>query len=392
MNHSVQNIIKQNKCYACGMCQAVCPKGAATLATDRKSGFFRAQIHNDKCIQCGLCLQACPAAGKLNETGNALGTYDSLCLTHSADTHVRRMATSGGSVNALVRYLIESRRVQRAYLLMQDPNGDFECRVAEITLQNIKLLETNPRDFASRYVSYPICTALQQTDEPFAIVGPACIIKAVCKSPFAHNAFKIGIACSGAVSYHASLRLKQALGMPNARLYYRGDGWPGMNTLCSDGSTVQKPHTKSHFERMFQSMVFRRKACDNCNDQLAADADIVFFDFWNPAEMQRESVGNSGTIVRTKAARQILQDAAQAGYLHETAPLEPEEVRRSQALPLLLKEQQLHKKIPVKSLYPSGPVSALLRRMAASAPVFLRKAMQNPNKMYKNHKKDLSYT
>lgn len=53
--HSVRFFVQEEKCTACGMCEAVCPEGAAGLQD------AVAVINKDLCIGCGECMAHCQA-------------------------------------------------------------------------------------------------------------------------------------------------------------------------------------------------------------------------------------------------------------------------------------------------------------------------------------------
>lgn len=49
-------IVAKNKCVACGVCSAKCPKNAISIFKG-----ITAVVDIDKCIGCNLCNKACPA-------------------------------------------------------------------------------------------------------------------------------------------------------------------------------------------------------------------------------------------------------------------------------------------------------------------------------------------
>jgi ferredoxin len=46
------------ECHGCGVCVAVCPRGAISLSDDPVEP--RARIDQDRCDLCRACLDACP--------------------------------------------------------------------------------------------------------------------------------------------------------------------------------------------------------------------------------------------------------------------------------------------------------------------------------------------
>ena len=146
---------------------------------NKNTGFFRPSI-SSLCLDCGLCEQICPALGQRDSS--LAGSYSGIFLAHSKDTYVRRAATSGGVINALVRYLIDSNAVDAVLMSKHDSKSPIETSPFVVTKENIKELSEEPREFASRYVTIPVLDHLQQVLMNFkriAVVGTSCQMKAL---------------------------------------------------------------------------------------------------------------------------------------------------------------------------------------------------------------------
>ena len=56
--------IRDRRCIACKLCEAVCPAQAITIEAEPRSDGTRRAIRYDidmiKCIYCGLCQESCP--------------------------------------------------------------------------------------------------------------------------------------------------------------------------------------------------------------------------------------------------------------------------------------------------------------------------------------------
>lgn len=54
-------IIKKDRCKACGLCVANCPKKALSLGNDlNANGYRHVVVDMDACIACGTCYVVCP--------------------------------------------------------------------------------------------------------------------------------------------------------------------------------------------------------------------------------------------------------------------------------------------------------------------------------------------
>ena len=142
--------------------------------------------------------------------------------------------------------------------------------------------------------------------------------------------FTIGVTCSGGMSYKATEQYKKLQNMPMSKMFYRGDGWPGKNSLISinNGEKVEFNHLGSLFEQMFSSQIFKNPGCRKCKDHFAEQAEISFCDFWNSDERRMETEGNSCVIIRSRRAREYFYNMVKLGsveivrYLNESEVIE----------------------------------------------------------------------
>lgn len=176
---NISTVVHQDKCLSCGACCCICPKGAIKMEYNKNTGFFRPSI-SSLCIDCGLCKQICPALGQRDSS--LAGSYSGIFLAYSRDPHIRRGATSGGVINALVRYLIDSDVVDAVLMSKHDSKSPIETSLVVVTKENIEELSEEPREFTSRYVTIPVLDHLRQVLMNFkriAVVGTSCQMKAL---------------------------------------------------------------------------------------------------------------------------------------------------------------------------------------------------------------------
>lgn len=339
------------RCVSCGLCSSVCPVNAITMIYKNQVGFFRPYIEEANCVNCGKCVKNCPGEN-VNEKKSLIGGVKKFYLSHSTDTNVRNFSTSGGVINTLIRYILEMNIVDCVLMVGYDKQSPIEASTYIIRKNNVEDLVNNARDYASRYVTVPVLEAIGKIskDAKFAIVGTPCQISALAHCEIKHyrTVFKIGIACSGGMSYIATEEYKRITGMKGSKIFYRGKGWPGTNVLISNDKELEYSHLGSLFERMFSSQIFKNPACRVCNDHFVEDADISFCDYWNGNELKKERIGNSCTIIRTDRAHDIFNDMVQSGYIEIVHELTESDVIESQKMVLKVKKTDLHKKIKYK--------------------------------------------
>lgn len=351
---SINKVVCSKKCMSCGACKSQCPVKAIDMVYNPKEGFYRPVIDDSKCIECGKCAKICPALHQ--ESDSLIGEYDKLVLAHSTDENVRRYSTSGGVINTLVRYLINNDYTDVVLLCTRDARSPIETGVVSVTKENIGELLTNPREFASRYVSVPVLSDLETIagkNKRIAVVGTPCHIRAIHaieQLPGNHSEFfKIGVTCSGGMSYIATKEYKRKMHLANSEMYYRGDGWPGKNLLKEGDKTVEFRHTSSFFEKMFSSQIFKNPGCRNCRDHFAEYADISFCDFWDKEEMSNEKQGNSCVIVRSAKATEIFDRMVADNQVELVKMLTEESVIKTQLRVLKAKKGDLHSNRKYKS-------------------------------------------
>jgi colanic acid/amylovoran biosynthesis protein len=355
--NTYETVEKPGNCIKCGMCSSVCKQKALKIVYDKDTGFYRNIFNRNRCNNCGVCLKVCPVCNNFNiPATNLIGDYKKILIGHATNQTIRVNATSGGCVNALVRYLIYEDKADSVLMVMENHNKHTGTGYAIIDKSNINILTQNPRKFASRYVCYPILAALDRlnNNDRVALVGTPCQLLALSNYQNVMKGkqiFKIGIACSGGISYKATALMLHKNNRKNGTIYYRGNGWPGQNSIIGEDEVHNENHLESFFSTLYTSQIFRNPACLQCNDQFAEQSDISFFDYWNLRELQREKYGNSGIIVRSENALEYLEEMIQKKYIEIKEQLRERDIVEAQGWPILLKKQEKHKKLSVSIYY-----------------------------------------
>ena len=342
------SVIKKNKlCMSCGACSSVCPVGAIKMDYMEQEGVYRPSIDENKCVDCGKCISVCPA--ERQDKISLMGDFRALYLAHATDDNVRHWATSGGVINALVRYLLDTGIVEAVLMTGYCKDSPIEAKPYWLTRDNVSMLTKYPRDFSSRYTIVPVLEKMKEVSKnaSIAVVGTSCHMTALkCMvGTNNQNIFKIGITCSGGMSYLATTEFKRLKNAQSAKMFYRGDGWPGKNSLLTDQDCLSENHNGSLFERMFSSQIFKNSGCRYCKDHFAEDAEISFCDFWNKDEMTNEHEGNSCVIVRSDRAYRIIKAMEADNYIQIVRELTETEIESGQLQVLKVKKgdpEKLH--------------------------------------------------
>lgn len=171
---SIDFVEKSRQCIRCGMCASVCPTNSIQMEYDSEDGFYHPSINN-KCVGCGKCEQTCPALNQRNDS--LMGIYKKLYLAHATDRLVRHWATSGGVINALVRYILEKDIVEAVLMTRYTPDNEVEAEPIWIEKSGQRYLLSQ-----TRYVLVPVLSKLKEGIQKYkkiAVVGTPCQLKAM---------------------------------------------------------------------------------------------------------------------------------------------------------------------------------------------------------------------
>ena len=273
-------------------------------------------------MRCGGCVAVCPQQILKIRYNKKTGFYDVIMD------------------GKICRYLLEKKKVDKILLVKNEPDAKMLAK-AKFVESEEELLE-NPRQFASRYVSIPLCSLLKNVDKnkKYAVIGTPCQIISARRILGRDNIY-LGIACSEGISFKATEKYLKELELKQIEnIFYRGGGWPGRTTVFThDGEIIEQEHYNSDFNAIYSSQIYRNKGCRFCHDQFANEADISFFDFWNVLEVKNEKFGKSGTIVRTEIGEKLLEKLEEEKRIYIEETLDEKRVIDSQEWILLLKEK-----------------------------------------------------
>lgn len=330
--HSLASIVDGGLCTGCGACAAVLPPGRVRMAVDAK-GFLRPRAEQPLSLADQKAVrQVCPGIGLAHEASTTpaaaayhpvWGPVASLSAGHAADPDIRRRASSGGVLSALLIHLLESRQV------------DFVVHVRVATddpLRNDAVISTTRDEVAqgagSRYApAAPVELLPQALARPgrFAFVGKPCDVAAVRKMMVRDPAlaqripFLLSFMCAGTPSLRGTHEVLQQLNMQPAQVVqfrYRGDGWPGLTRAeAQDGRVATMDYNTSWGTILNRHLQPR---CKLCADGTGEFADVVCADAWYgkdgyPDFAERD--GRSLVLARTATGRALLNSVGGAVVL-----------------------------------------------------------------------------
>jgi len=331
-NNNVDYTVQLGLCVSCGICTAICPSDAVELRFSK--GQYLPNI-NDRCTDCGLCLRACPGYEvnfeELCNYENSclpeniyLGSVFSSYICHANDEVIRKNASSGGMITALITELIAEKHFEGACVLSHDAAGNSLAKIEYLTdLEDIKAAGR------SKYLPASVENAarlIEQRCKGIIIVGTPCQIHGIKKYCFEKainysEVLFLGLFCEKTLNYNfiSFYQWKYGKGRTLKQLYYRNkekDGWPGHTKLTfTDGTEIFVDRTV----RMNLKNYFQLQRCLYCVDKFNQLADISFGDCYIKGE--ESELGNSNILVRTEKGKRVLDSVRDKFYLKDVDPL-----------------------------------------------------------------------
>jgi coenzyme F420 hydrogenase subunit beta len=321
----IQDVQKPGLCHRCGGCVTFCSSvnyGALELDADGKPRYGEIE----KCIECGLCHAICPEIDELEKETRErvgwtapIGRVIETTVARAADPAVRRAATDGGVVTALLLHLLERGRIDGAIVTKQD--GPFRRRpFLATTTEEIKqaagfFFDTSHgmKDFGDRYMTHSqieeFDPMLKKGLKRVAFVGTPCQVKSVRRMqtlglvPADAVHICLGLFCSGNFTFGEEQR---------QRLAELGEfAWDEVRKInIKDDLQLHLRSGPIRSIALDDLDFMRRHACRYCPDYTAEFADIAF------GGIGAEE-GWTTVVARSPLGRAAFADASGAGKLEE---------------------------------------------------------------------------
>ena len=348
MIDNLQDVIDNNLCCNCGICEGICPKNAIKLrlGNDRKA--YEPIINKNKCTNCDTCYLICPGHfvdfNKLNQhffnkepEDPRIGVYSNCYLGYSKDDNVRYTSSSGGVITSLLVYALENDIIDGALVTRMRKDNPFEPEpfIAKTKEEIIEAAK-------SKYCPVPLSKLINEVvvnDLRVAVVGLPCHIHGIRKAEMLNKSLKnriilhLGIFCSHNDTFWQTYSLVSKLGIEEREVHeirYRGDGWPGnMEVKLRNGDKVKLPYQEAMYPHiLWMNPLFR---CLFCCDLTAELSDLSFGDPWLPEITKQEKKGKTLIVCRTEHSEKLLSDAIMNGYIN-LDKISPEKVKVSGAM------------------------------------------------------------
>lgn len=318
----IENIVKDNLCLGCGLCESICGKESVEMKLE-SDGFFRPQVKFQKKDKEEIIKQICPGINVVNDltfdaNETIWGKIESLHSGYSNDFETRKIGSSGGIVSAIAIYLLEKGLVN-GVLQVGGNSEDYERNTLNISRTKEDVLNCASSRYAPALIFDKIIETLEANDDTYGFIGKPCDISALKNFlnvfPQYKNRFKltVSIMCAGMPSFNgtASIIKEMNAKSPVKNLVYRGNGWPGYFSFTDNNNQhFQRSYNDSWGKTLNRHLNFR---CKICPDGIGLQADIAVGDAWETEDGYpdfTEKEGQSLVIVRTAAGAKILNMAS----------------------------------------------------------------------------------
>ncbi len=352
-----KEVHERDLCGECGGCVSFCSASdikAIVMSEEGPPKYF----NKENCLECGICYLVCPQTHVLNEELNSkfeykppMGSWKKIVSTQASSSKIKKVATDGGVVTALLIYLLENHLINGA--IVSKRKGPFN-RVPFFATTNEELIEAAGSHFElssqvmglEDYSTFiPTITKLKKlitTDlMNIAVVGTPCQIHSIRKMqelsilPAHIVKYTFGLFCNLNFNFDKEDRDEM-----EHKFNFSFEDVDNMNIREALLLHFRDDHKiKVDFEKLHP---YVRSACFGCSDFSNVYADLSFGGLGSDKKY-------TTTIIRTEKGEKVYKNALKEGYISEPFPLNTS-VKKSEILAKVISFSQRKKQRAEKKL------------------------------------------
>lgn len=338
-------------CSGCGVCAAVCPRGALSTQWDEYGQ--RRPVRSDGCNGCMACLQVCQ--GKAGETrakiteercgdvpgmrldpiaGYVLSTWSGYsCLPGQ-----RAGGASGGIATWILHEALVRGTIGAAIVVVPGHKEEFEY---DIVTTPSELARSQKSKYYPVELSHVLSRVIKGPDLRYGLVALPCMATKIARATMLRPELRrivltIGLVCGQLPSrfyMEYLLSIAGVKGCPRSIDFRNKIGTQRAGNYCFTASDENGPGLPVPFvpraERVWCHGHFVQSACNWCDDVFAEAADVVCMDAWLP-EFESDARGHSLLVVRSRSVDGLLAEGIAAGACC-ARPLSIDRIIESQA-------------------------------------------------------------
>jgi len=329
--NNLSDIVKNGLCIGCGLCQSIAGKDSIEILMSSKGRLEPKEVKKLSSETFNKILNVCPGViveGLPKEQIDTRAKHDlvwgyylSLYYAWSTDDKIRFESSTGGLLNGLSLYLLESKKVSFILHTVTDPEKPMRS-ISKLSYNKGELLNSNS---CSRYGPASPLDKFHEalnSNQPFAFVGKPCDISAIrqlSKTDERVNKlckYLLTLVCGGSTEFTKSQDFIKSFKVKEEELSifrYRGFGNPGkMYIKTKDGREHDREYNSFWGEESTWKVHFR---CKICPDAIGESSDIAALDTWRGGSPKGEDEGFNAAIIRTKNGLELFNVASKAGYI-----------------------------------------------------------------------------
>ena len=335
----IKEVHEQGICGECGGCVSFCSAHEIKAIEMSESGPPR-YYNKENCLKCGICYLVCPQTHVLDQELNkkynykvSIGNWVKITSSQATSEEIRKNASDGGSVTAILNYLLDRNLIDGA--IVSKKEGPF-YRIPFFATSKEELIEAAGSHYdlsqgvvgLEHYNTFiPTITKLKKVVSSdmmsIAVVGTPCQIMSIRKMqelsilPAHIIKYTLGLFCNLNFSFDDEGRKKL-----EKKFNFSFQDVEKMN--IKEDLILQLRNQKALHINFEDLKEITRPACYACRDFSNVYSDISFGGLGSQD-------GFTTTIIRTKNGEKVYNRALQGGYLQEPSDLNTS-VKKSEML------------------------------------------------------------
>ena len=345
-----QEVIRNGLCTACGACIGACPNGSIAM------NWVIPEL-TGSCGGCGSCYQACPGkeinirdldlriSGRdRKEDEKRIGIHLACYAANASDGAVRRNATSGGVITALLLYAFDKGLIDAALVTgMSETDPTRPVPMLAASREDVlKSQKTKYMLVPGGLLSLLRTAVVERGFQRIAVVGSPCHIHAIRKIQTSSSKYlgavigekiryALGHNCAFNFFPEGTQTLIQALGLKPEEI--QSIGWrdtsevPFPGQFCAVTKSGEKRSMPLLQEYVILGGIYDHPRCRICYDWANEVADISSGDEVDEYGFHKAGAQRSHTVVRTRLGEALFNGAVSEGVLQIEAVTEADIAR-----------------------------------------------------------------
>ena len=252
-----------------------------------------------------------------------VGSYRRCYFSYAGDPTIREKAASGGSITAILAYLLESGKIDGAVVCRSMINEEGKTRPEFFIATTVEELKSaQGSKYSAVYFSSQAIPLIRGFEGKLAVVALPCdtmILRNAMRKDLILNEkvfLIISMFCGHNSEPYLTDRIVEKIRPDEKKLVeyrYRTGHWRGeLQATFEGGEVVTKPF--SYFSD-YQNLYFcAQRKCHHCFDHTGYYSDISAGDIWS-LRMKNNPIKHTALIVRSEVADAIVTEAFANGIL-----------------------------------------------------------------------------